>query len=348
VKPLDDSLLAPVPPGEVFPFAGGLEEQIEFLLHFATRAPSTYNTQPWKFRVSVDGVDVFADYTRRMPVADPGGRELLMSIGAAVMNLRVAAAHFGYLCDVVYNHSGSSEEPLASVRMAHANVQSPAAEDLASLFGFITRRHTNRHPFLLSRIPSAVFERVSHLAEGTDVTVVSSTDGDRNGRIAEVVSRGDAKLMGDANYRRNIAAWLHAHASSHVDGLPAQAFGFDGRLVTIAPWATRVIDIGKIRAAHDRNLCLEAPGLIALCSEDSVPQYVAVGELLERMLLVLTGEGLHTSYFNMPIQVPALRMELQQILGTQAPPQLLLRVGYSLSEPIQTARRPLKDVILQM
>jgi hypothetical protein len=75
---------------------------------------------------------------------------------------------------------------------------------------------------------------------------------------------------------------------------------------------------------------------------------VVVGELLEQMLLVLTGEGLHTSYFNMPIQVPALRMQLQQILGAALPPQLLLRVGYSLSEPIQTARRPLEDVILRV
>lgn len=348
MKPGDDFILAPAPPGEIFPFAGSLEEQIVFLLHFATRAPSTHNTQPWKFRVSVDGVEVFADYTRRMPVADPGGRELLMSIGAAVMNLRVAAAHFGYLCNVIYNHSGSSEEPLASVRLTPGAVQSPEALHLASLFGYITRRHTNRHPFLLSRIPSAILGRVSGLAEGTDVIVVSSADGDLNGRIAEVVSRGDQQLMGDANYRRNISAWLHAHAASHVDGLPAQAFGFDGTLVTIAPWATRVIDIGKIRAAHDKNLCLEAPGLIALCSEDRVPQYVAVGELLEQMLLVLTGEGLHTSYFNMPIQVPALRLQLQQILGAAVPPQLLLRVGYSLSEPIQTARRPLEDVILRM
>lgn len=344
----DDAVLAPAAPGEAFPFAGSLEEQIVFLLHFATRAPSTYNTQPWKFRVSVDGVDVFADYTRRMPVADPGGREMLMSIGAAVMNLRVAAAHFGYLCAVVYNHSGSSEEPLASVRLTPGIVHDPDALHLASLFGSITRRHTNRHPFLLSRIPSAVLDRVVQLAEGTEVVVVSSTDGARNSRIADVVSRGDKELMGNPDYRRNIAAWLHAQSSSHVDGLPAHAFGFDGRLVTIAPWATRVIDIGKIRAAHDKNLCLEAPGLIALCSEDGVPQYVEVGELLEQMLLMLAQEGLHTSYFNMPIQVPALRMQLQEILGAAAPPQLLLRVGYSLSEPIQTPRRPLEDVMMRV
>jgi hypothetical protein len=317
------------------------------LLRSAVLAPSTYNTQPWKFRVTADGVDVYADYTRRMPVADPGGREMMMSIGAAVMNLRVAAAYAGYMCEVIYNYSGASEEPLASVRLTPCRECPPETLDLAGLYGFIAQRHTNRHPFLLSRIPAAVLDQLCGLARGTDVTVIASTDGDCNGRIAEVVARGDRMLLENADYRRNVSAWLHVYALSHADGLSAQACGLDAKVVAAAPWAARVIDVGKIRAAHDRHLCLEAPGLIALCSDDHVPQYVAVGELVERMLLVLTGEGLHASFFNMPIQVPALRTQLQQILGAAAPPQLLLRLGYSLSEPIQTARRPLEDVLLR-
>ncbi len=326
---------------------GSWTGQMMTLLRSAVLAPSTYNTQPWKFRVTADGVDVYADYTRRMPAADPGGREMMMSIGAAVMNLRVAAAHAGYMCNVIYNYSGSSEEPLASVRLTPCRECPPETLDLAGLYEFISQRHTNRHPFLLSRIPAAVLDQLCGLARGTDVTVIASTDGDCNGRIAEVVAQGDRMLLENADYRRNVSAWLHVNAMSHADGLSAQACGLDAKVVAAAPWAARVIDIGKIRAAHDRHLCLEAPGLIALCSEDHVPQYVAVGELLERMLLVVTGEGLHASFFNMPIQVPALRTQLQQILGTAAPPQLLLRLGYSLSEPIQTARRPLEDVLLR-
>lgn len=348
MNPVDATVVAPDSAFPAFPVTGNLEEQMVFLLRFAVLAPSTYNTQPWLFRVTVDGVDVFADYTRRLPVADPGGRELLMSIGAAVMNLRVAAAHFGFCCDVTYNHSGASEEPLASVRITYRDIRSAGADVLGGLFGAITRRHTNRHPFLLSRIPTAVLDRVSGLAAGTDILAVTCTDGDRNSRIAEVVSQGDKRLMADAGYRRNLSSWLHANGSSHIDGMPAQAFGVDGRLAAIAPWAAGVLDLGKIRAAHDRNLCLEAPGLIALCSEDSVPHVVAVGELLEHMLLVLTAEGLHHSYFNLPIQVPELRTELQHILEAAAPPQLLLRIGYSLSEPVTTARRPLKDVLVRM
>jgi hypothetical protein len=36
---------------------------------------------------------VFADWGRRLEVIDPSGRELLISVGAAVFNLRVAMCH---------------------------------------------------------------------------------------------------------------------------------------------------------------------------------------------------------------------------------------------------------------
>ncbi len=341
----DAMTLSPASVSDDFPADGRFEQQVTFLLRFAILAPSTYNTQPWRFRVSCDGVEIFADYTRRMPVADPGGRELLMSIGAAVMNLRVAAAHFGFGCDIAYNHSGASEAALANVRLTPAVAQHQVDRALAPLFPFIMRRHTNRHAFLLSRIPVSVLERASALADGTEARAMTSTDGERNARIADLVARGDRTLMADAAYRRNISAWVHAHAASHADGLPAQAFGFDGRLAAIAPWATRVLDLGKIRAAHDKNLCLEAPGLIALCANDSTGNFLAVGELLECILLHLTCDGLHHSYFNMPVQVPELRTELQGVLDVSVPPQLLLRVGYSLSEPIRTPRRPIEEVV---
>src|SRR6476620_1456324 len=71
-------------------------ERIDFLLQYAVLAPSTHNTQPWLFRTTDDGVQVSADYSRRLPLVDPYDRELLMSVGAAITNLRVAAAWFGY------------------------------------------------------------------------------------------------------------------------------------------------------------------------------------------------------------------------------------------------------------
>ena len=61
----------------------------------AVAAPSIHNSQPWRFRIRDGGIDVFADWDRQLRVIDPSGRELLISIGAAVFNLRVAMRHHG-------------------------------------------------------------------------------------------------------------------------------------------------------------------------------------------------------------------------------------------------------------
>ncbi len=65
------------------------------LVGAAARAPSSHNTQPWRFRVADGVIDVFADRSRALPVNDPNDRELTMSCGAALFNLRAAAAHSG-------------------------------------------------------------------------------------------------------------------------------------------------------------------------------------------------------------------------------------------------------------
>src|SRR5688572_20961435 len=83
-------------------------EQMRFLLQYAVLAPSTHNTQPWSFRLTRRGVDVYADSSRRLPVLDPQNRELFMSLGAAIMNFRIAAAHFGFQTIVLYE--GRAEE----------------------------------------------------------------------------------------------------------------------------------------------------------------------------------------------------------------------------------------------
>ena len=93
-----------------FPGEKSFSDQLWFLLHYAVLAPSTHNTQPWRFAVlESEGIALYADYSRRMPVIDPGNRELVISLGAALFNLRVAAAHFAMPCEIAYNLSGDSE-----------------------------------------------------------------------------------------------------------------------------------------------------------------------------------------------------------------------------------------------
>jgi nitroreductase len=81
----------------------------ESLIHKAVRAPSSHNTQPWLFHVSESTISLYADRTRALPVNDPDDRELTISCGCALMNLRVAAAAEGL--DVRIEALPVSDEP---------------------------------------------------------------------------------------------------------------------------------------------------------------------------------------------------------------------------------------------
>src|SRR5690606_15823293 len=93
-----------------FPRTGSPSEQWRHLLRYAVVAPSGHNTQPWLFRLINDGVELFADRTRALPIVDPQDRELTISCGAALCQLRLAIRHFGFT-DVV--------ELLPDARQAH-------------------------------------------------------------------------------------------------------------------------------------------------------------------------------------------------------------------------------------
>ncbi|MEW6509646.1 MAG: nitroreductase [Bacteroidota bacterium] len=330
-----------------YPLTGTPEEQCTFLLRYVILSPSTHNTQPWRFAVSREGIAVYGDYTRRMPVVDPGHRELLMSVGAAVFTLRVAADRFGFDCRVTYNYSGDSERPLAVVALAPRPPRTPADEALGSLFACIPRRHTNRNPFLLSRVPETLLRRIRGMSAGGGASVTVSTDGRINTEVGDLVAAAERMQLADPDFRGDLAEWVRPNWTHRPDGVTGAALGMTGIAAALTPWTTRMLDVSRMKAAADRNLCIEAPGLVVLESEEAVPHWLDSGELLQKLLLTLTREGLHHSYFNMPVQVPDLRLRLRALLGLSSWPQILLRIGFSLTAPAVTPRRPVEDVLIE-
>ena len=50
----------------------------------ATLAPSIHNTQPWRFVLSADALEIHADPARQLRVLYPRGRQMTISCGCAV------------------------------------------------------------------------------------------------------------------------------------------------------------------------------------------------------------------------------------------------------------------------
>ncbi|MCF7990611.1 MAG: hypothetical protein K9M02_09220 [Thiohalocapsa sp.] len=64
---------------------------IRELVRCAVLAPSSHNTQCWRFEPRADGIRVRPDLSRRCPAVDPDDHHLYLSVGCAVENLQIAA-----------------------------------------------------------------------------------------------------------------------------------------------------------------------------------------------------------------------------------------------------------------
>jgi nitroreductase len=53
-------------------------------IEHALRAPSVHNTQPWRWRIRPNAVELHADWNRHLVATDPDRRDLVLSCGAAL------------------------------------------------------------------------------------------------------------------------------------------------------------------------------------------------------------------------------------------------------------------------
>lgn len=300
------------------------EEQLRFLLNFAVLAPSSHNSQPWLFRLAGEEVSLLADRTRALPVADPDDREMIISCGAALFNLRVALRYHGYQPVVRTFPDLRDEDLLAFVRIA-GRIQ-PTEEDHA-LFQAIGERRTYRFPFEDAPLPDGLEEALERAAREEGAELYLTRDPEVKNRLADLISEGDRIQGRDRSFRRELASWIHPNRSHSRDGIPGYGMGM-GDLASIAgPLIVRTFDYGRGRAAKDRELAEGSPLLAVLSTPaDNPVTWIRAGQALQRVLLTATAMGVYASFLNQPVECPELRPAVSQIAGGGTA-QLILRLG---------------------
>ncbi len=330
-----------------FPTMGSPATQWRFLLNYALFAPSQYNTQPWLFSLQNENVELYADSTRRLPVVDPDDRELLLSCGAACLNLRLAMRQFGYRPTLEYFFSGE-QKPTLLARFRFGAKATPTNEE-NRLFSAILRRHTNRSLFETRAVSQTMLNRMQALAglEGIWLHIVQ--DEPTRQVIADLILDGDGQQWAQPGFREEVRRWLHLHDSGYVDGLPRSARPRGSSQSTASPLLVRTFDLVREKAEEerDRRLAAGAPVLAVLGAFADTPgDWFAAGMAMERILLEACASGLQTSFVNQPIEIPALRTRLRRTLGRTGFPQVVIRIGYG--DPVSsTPRRSVRDVLLE-
>jgi hypothetical protein len=287
---------------------------------------------------------VFADRARALPVVDPDDRELTISCGAALYNLRLAAHCFGFKAEVEPFPDHTEPDLLARVQIA-ADGNTVSTEEQA-LLAAISRRRTNRSQFserpVLPRLIEALGEAAQ--AEGAWLRVVA---GERErATVAALIAEGDRLQWSNPAFRRELASWMRPDRTTHRDGMPGSGFDMGEIESLAAPVLIRTFDMGRGRAAKDQELALGSPVLAVLGTDtDTVEDRLKAGQALARLLMRATVDDVSASFLNQPNEIPALRIRLNEALGHPGWSQMLMRLGYGPPGP-HSPRRPVEDVVL--
>ena len=306
----------------------------------ASRAPSLHNSQPWRWVAQGAALHLFADRRRLVQVADPSGRELLLSCGAMLDHLRVAMAAAGW--DANTRRFPNADEPdhLATLDFARIPVPSDVQRQRADA---ILRRRTDRLPFAAPR-NWAQLESMLRSVVDTDDMMLDIVPDDARPQLADASRLTEALRRHDPTYQSELRWWtspfeldqgmppssrVAASEASRVD--VARSFptaGYGGRRPQIAEDHSKIV----VLSTH----------------EDDRGDVLGCGEALSTVLLECTVAGLATCTLTHMTEVAPSRDIIRRLTGQSGLPQLLIRVGRTPAieqHMPATPRRPVTEVL---
>ncbi|WP_244876728.1 Acg family FMN-binding oxidoreductase [Winogradskya consettensis] len=310
-------------------YAGG---DLRLAASAAIRAPSLHNSQPWAFRLRDGGIEVLADRSRQLAIADSTGWAVRLACGAATFNAGLALTAAGRPAAIALRAYG---EMIARLTPATPRPPTYGEVDLASV---MARRMSNRRPFWPDPVPSELRVRLIDAARTGTAWLELLVGTTALTAFGEIARSADRVLRRNPRYQAELAGWTYVTAA--FDGVPVSAGAPLPEPQDLLPQRP----YGDRRRTPGRDFEPEPLVAILGTTGDRPVDQVAAGLALQRVLLTATGAGLATSMISQPIEVPAARDQLRRSLRRDGVPQIALRIGYGRpGRP--TPRRPLEEVL---
>jgi nitroreductase len=321
---------------EATPITAG---QADYLISVAARAPSVHNTQPWRFTVSTDAIELHADLRRKLGV-DLVGREMLISCGAALFGLRLAVRSLGYQPVIELLPEPGRLRLLARVRLGAA---APVTALERKMLEAVPHRHTHRGPFQPGPLPAGLLAGLQHdaVAEGAVLAVVDTERAYR--KLADILAGASRRQDADPVARADVRRWSRDAGDRARDGVPAQAFpAVPGREAGRLP--QRDFDLSRGFGLLTGCGSPAEVTAVLLTRGDGRADWLNAGQALQRILLHAASKWVFASLHSQPLEAATIRNLIKTRLALPGSPQMLLQLGVARTTQA-TARRPARELI---
>ena len=312
------------------------------LVRYATLAPSSHNTQCWKFALDAAGrsISVLPDLARRCPAVDPDDHHLYVSLGCATENLVQAALAHGL-------HAEAQFEPVGSaVRVG----LTPAPAQATPLFHAIPLRQSTRGDYDGRPLTGTELALLQRAGSSDRVRLLLLTERAEMERTLDYVIQGNAAQLTDPAFVKELKTWIRFNGAAAVrsrDGLYSVASGSPNIPSWFGDLAFRwLLSPKSDNDKYARQVRSSAGIAVFVGRAADMANWVEVGRCYERFALQATALGIRNAFMNQPVEVAALRPPFSAALGLNGQrPDLVARFGRGPAMP-RSLRRPVEAVLV--
>jgi len=321
-----------------FPKNGKMESKLKFLIRYAILAPSGHNSQPWKFKLSDDSIEVWPDFERKRNVVDPENRELYISLGCAAKNIEIAANCWGMMYDKTYRIE--EKDGLGVIIFKFKNGVKDGCD--RELFEAIQKRQTNRGEYEIRPLDKEI-----KMPSGEEVNTKMIRDKVQKKELSELIYTSNKVWFKTKELVEELDYWLQDDIKSGSDGVPTGALNIYKLAANVKYFLAKDSEAAVKKAERERKLAMEASGLVVIETKmDGVKHWIIAGEIYEELALNLVKNNLAHAFFNTVIELRTQRMKLAKMLDIKGQPQMFIRVGYPKEKFVHSSRRGIEEVII--
>lgn len=321
------------------------KDQFEQIVARANLAPSIHNAQPTRWRLRGKVIEIAADRKVTLPKADPDGRNIGLSCGAAVEATVLALGALGFEATVEYLweqadlHWWRGHRMVARVGLNEGTVKDGLATRLQDRF-------TWRGAFL---------DQTPKLFGWTRDDTVLIMDAGTRRSLADLNDSASLLILREKAFRQELLGWMRLeaeHPRYALDGLSREALRLPQAMVGklrlgFGPLWPVLDMIGHTkRLTAETETTMTAP-ILACFHRDAHESVVVSGRAYLRMLLEAAGLGLMAWPMAALTDDANAAEQIKSNLAIGAERRLIqvLRLGEPSGDRTPQARRPISELI---